>query len=137
MADLLALRLQGNSLFLQGKYLEALKLYTDDSLSEDVAAHSNAAETCIRLKRPQDAVIHARRALVLDSTHSKSVLRLACALAALGRIAEAHISIAESPLSDGDACSCTKNAQYMRLPHVTISQTASTSTKTRPETFEW
>uniref|UniRef100_A0A0G4HXN9 SET domain-containing protein n=1 Tax=Chromera velia CCMP2878 TaxID=1169474 RepID=A0A0G4HXN9_9ALVE len=94
-----ALRQSGNDLFLQGKFAEALDVYSSEKLTGDLAAQSNAAEASLRLKDLSQAEKFARRALALDPSHLKSIHRLVCALAGQSRAAEAHAVISEAPIS--------------------------------------
>jgi tetratricopeptide (TPR) repeat protein len=94
------LRDKGNDLFKMDNFSGALVIYKDELLLDDIISLSNAAEAYLRLKDFPSAESQARCAIQKDISHVKSWTRLSRAIAAQGRLAEAHSLISTSPFDE-------------------------------------
>lgn len=115
MSDLIAKKQEGNELFVQKKYKEAVEKY-DEALFEIHHMHlfilpvvqkkeivnvlSNKAECHIRLKEYNEAAMAATDALIIDDTHAKTRIRRAKAEIALYK--KARLGLAYLAQADKD-----------------------------------
>ncbi|GAB4817278.1 hypothetical protein N2152v2_004324 [Parachlorella kessleri] len=86
-----SLKDEGNTLFSQGNYAEALEVYTKalQEVGEDAVLRSNLAAAHLKVKQPGEALTHADRAVELRPDWEKAHFRRGCALEAQGNLEQA------------------------------------------------
>lgn len=92
-------RARGNAAYAAGDLQGALALYALAADGGDHLAASNAAQVCSDLRWPAAALAWADRALTAEPTHTKSLLRRARALVALGRYMDALVATRDGALA--------------------------------------
>jgi hypothetical protein len=95
-----SLRNKGNELFRKHDFSGALKIYKNRLLLDDIISMSNAAEALLQLRNFPLAELQSNIAIQKDISHIKSWSRLSRAIAAQGRLAEAHSLISTSPFNE-------------------------------------